>query len=344
MLSAKKFISLTLVSILLSLSCLALFNFAMDPLWTFEHSHKYNQFQRGRKERQQKSNAIYFRSPRYDTILFGSSRISYMNQYAWDDRTYNYSVSDMQPNEYKEYLNFAIDKAKQPIKRVIIGLDLFGALTYAPFISKEPKIILDEISKDFYRYKLLTSVDALDYSIKNIKYTMDKATQKYRYDNRKTAPIKTEKSLESFNKNNESSIHNYFLHRYSKPYDKEYKKIIQALKTSYPDIEFIVFSTPVTAKHFEVIVDNDVLYKKYELWLRESVAVFGELNHFMYRSELSQKANIYFFDSNHGYDTTYECITDEILNKKSSCPQTKIVINKDNIDQMLQMIKKLNLE
>ena len=173
---AKKWIIYTLVSIFVTLCFFATINFAMDPLWTFEHSHKYNQHQRARKERQQKSNVLYFRTPKYDTLLFGSSRITYMNQHKWDRKTFNYAVSDMQPNEYNHYLNFAINEAKQPIKRVIIGLDFFGALTYSPLISKDPQAIISPITKPLYRYKLLLSLDSLDYSFKNIKYYFQKKT------------------------------------------------------------------------------------------------------------------------------------------------------------------------
>ena len=46
-----------------------------------------------------------------------------MHQTYWDNKTFNYSFAGMMPSEFDDYLNFAIKKAKQPIKRVIIGLD-----------------------------------------------------------------------------------------------------------------------------------------------------------------------------------------------------------------------------
>ena len=100
----------------MSISTIASINYYMDPMWTFNHEHKFSDYQRARKERQQKSNALYFRDKKYDTLIFGSSRVTYMNQHTWNENTFNYSVSDMQPNEYHEYLNFAIQEAKQPIK------------------------------------------------------------------------------------------------------------------------------------------------------------------------------------------------------------------------------------
>ena len=69
--------------------------------------------------------------------------------------------------EGNEYLDFAILEAKQPIKKVIIGLDFFGSLTYTPIVAKEPHLILDKTLEPFYRYKLLFSLDTLIFSMHN---------------------------------------------------------------------------------------------------------------------------------------------------------------------------------
>ncbi len=339
----KKWILFTLASVLVTLSCFAGVNYFMDPLWTFEHEHKYNQFQRGRKERQQKSNALYFRSGKYDTLLFGSSRTTYMNQYKWDKKTFNYAVSDMKPNEYNEYLNFAINEAKQPIKRVIIGLDFFGALTYTSLISKEPKLILDEITQPFYRYKLLLSIDTLSYSNLNIQDYFKKPYAKYKYNNIKTSPPKTDTNLENYEKRIQGNIETYIRERYSKKYDENYKKEILNLITSHPDIEFIVFTTPVSSQHFNALLSQN-LYQEYERWLKESVEVFGKIHHFMYKNDITKNANLYFQDSNHGYDTTYECLTNEMLQKDSECPKIDMILNAENIEEKLNLLQKSNLD
>lgn len=338
----QKWIFFTLASVFFTLSFFVSINYFMDPLWTFEHEHKYNQFQRGRKERQQKSNALYFRSASYDTILFGSSRTTYMNQYKWDKKTFNYSVSDMQPNEYNEYLNFAITKAKHPIKRVIIGLDFFGALTYAPLISKEPKLILDEITQPFYRYKLLFSIDTLSYTNLNIQDYFKKSYGKYTYNNIKTSSPKADTNRENYEKRIQGNIETYIRDRYSKEYDENYKKDILNLITSHPDIEFVVFTTPVSSQHFNALLSQN-LYQEYERWIKESVEVFGTINHFMYKNGITNNAHLYFQDSNHGYDTTYECLTNEMLKKDSECPKINMILNKENVENKLTLLKKLNL-
>ena len=62
----------------------------------------------------------------------------------------------------------------------------------------------------------------------------------------------------------------------------------------------------------------------------------------MYMSELSNNSYKYFQDSNHAYDTTYECISNELMKKESNCVRTKIIFTDKNINQKLQELKILN--
>lgn len=313
----------------------------MDPLWTFNHTHRFSDYQKASKERQQKSHALFFRGTKYNTFIFGSSRTTYMNQYTWGENTFNYAVSDMQPNEYIEYLDFAINKAKQPIKKVIIGLDFFGALTYAPLISKKTSLILNPITTPFYRYKLLLSIDSLHYSFKNIKYSFSKPSAKYNFKNIKNCKPYQKISLEEYTKNIQFDLNIYVRDRYSKIYDINYKNIISNLINSYPNIEFIVFTTPVSQQHFHTIIKQN-LYTSYERWLRETTNIFGRVNHFMYKNELTNNAHLYFQDSNHAYNSTYDCLTNEILEKNFICPKTNIILTPDNLNKKLYLLKKLN--
>jgi hypothetical protein len=338
----KKWVLFSLLSILLTLFFIAGVNFFMDPLWTFEHEHQFNQYQRASKERQQKSNALYFRTQKYNSLILGSSRTTYMDQDKWDANTYNYAVSDMQPNEYGAYLDFAINKAKQPVKRVIIGLDFFGALTYAPMVSKQPDLILDEINKPFYRYKLLLSIDSLDYSFKNIKSSFTKPYGKYTYNNIKASFPNNNLSKIDYLKRIQGNLETYARDRYSHPYDGNYQNEISEFVEAYPDIEFIVFTTPVSSEHLDLLISKN-LYKDYERWLKESVKVFGKINHFMYKNELTKSANIYFKDSNHAFNSTNECLTKEMLEQDSNCSKINMILTRENLDTKLSTLRELNL-
>ncbi len=339
----KKWILLSLSTIFASLFAIAGFNYFMDSLWTFNHEHQYNQYQRDSRERQQKSNALYFRMQKYDTLIFGSSRTTHMNPHKWDENTFNYAASDMQPNEYVEYLNFAINEAKQPIKRVVIGLDFFGSLTYAPAVSKDPRAILNKISEPFYRYKLLFSMDTLTYSLHNLKSYYTKEKGKYTYSYVKRAIDKKIYTPKEYDNHIQGGLSNIERGKFSEKYDVNYLKEIGNLVVSNPNIEFIVFTTPVSKQVIELLIAKN-LYSSYERWLRENVSVFNSLNHFMYVNDLTKNANVYFIDSHHAYDTTYECVTDALLQKTSNCPTTNMILNKENIKVNLDILKKLNSE
>ena len=118
---------------------------------------------------------------------------------------------------------------------------------------------------------------------------------------------------------------------------------LKNLIDNYPNIEFIIFSTPVSHEHFDALLANN-LYDDYEKWLRESVEVFGKINHFMYINELTKNTMTYFQDSNHAFNFTNKCLVDEINNLDSICPKVKMLIDKDNIENQLIALKKLNLK
>ena len=338
----KRWIIKSLLVIFLTLLGIAGFNFYMDPLWTFDHKHLFDNYQRAAKERQQKSHALYFRAKKYDTLILGSSRTARINQHTFSDTTYNYAVSDMTPIEYIHYIHFALTQAKQPIKTIYIGLDFFGGLDYKSKIAYEADSLLETIIQSFYRYKLLLSLDALDYSIKNIKYSLKHRMNRYTYDNiERTPPLNHNISKENFEKNVAVEVHE-FEERYSKKYDENYKSIMQNLVQSFPQIKFIVFTTPVSIVQFKKLIEMHQ-YKNYERWLRESVEVFGKVHHFMYINHITREENIYFQDSHHTYMATSKCLAQEMLAQESACPKIDMVLTKDKINTQLKQLQEINL-
>ena len=72
----------------------ALFNYTIDPLWTFGSSNRYNNAQPGFDERQLKTNRAYFGGlKQYDALMLGSSRGTYINQHDFKTmKLFNYSI------------------------------------------------------------------------------------------------------------------------------------------------------------------------------------------------------------------------------------------------------------
>lgn len=339
----KKWLIYTLFSILASIFILGLFNYIMDPMWTFEHQHPCNQYQRGSKERQQKSHFIYFHPHKYNTLLLGSSRTTFMDQKLWykEGDAFNYAVSDMQPEEYRSYIDFAINKAKQPIKRVVLGLDFFGALEYAPFISTQSTEILSPITQNFYRWKLLLSFSAFDYSIKNINYYIKKRPNTYNRDNQKHLFVLENRTIKQYQRSIAKDLEEYKKNRYSTAYNNNYKNIIFDLKKEYPNIEFIVYTTPVSLDHFKLLIQTNQ-YKNYERWIEESAEIFGTIHHFMYLNQYTNNSETYFLDSNHPREEITKCIAEQIQGIKSDCYKTDIILKKEKINLELHRLREIN--
>ncbi len=339
----KKWLKAILTLIFVSILTITSINYIMDPMWSFEHEHPYNQYQRGSNERQQKSHHLYFSSHKYNTLLIGSSRTSYINQDLWFEKgsTFNYAVSDMQPQEYIPYIDFAITQARQPIKRIIIGLDFFGALEYHPYISTQSSSLLEPIVNNFYRWKLLLSFKALDYSIKNINYYRKKRPGTYRRNNTKNFFPTNNRTEQAYIKSNEKGLKNYQKHRYSTAYYENYKTILLTIKQNYPDIEFIVFTSPVSEEHFKLLI-NSGQYKNYERWLKESTKVFDKIHHFMYVNNFTKSSKDYFLDSNHPLLNTSKCMSLQIQSLPSKCKTVDLILTKDNIKDKLQILKNKN--
>ena len=145
------------------------FVYLMDPYWSFSHSHRFNSLQFASNERVQKSNMVFFGKFNYDTLILGSSRVTFINQNDFKGmRAFNYSFSMALPYEYESYIDFAKQKRGKEFKNIIIGMDFFGSNQ-----NIKKNFNADEIFSDInglvYRYRILFTIDALKNSLENLK-------------------------------------------------------------------------------------------------------------------------------------------------------------------------------
>ena len=128
--SYKQFIIIVLTILIIVVGSAASFIYYIDPMWTFNHKNAHNDVQTVIDERQQKTNAIHFQPFDYDTLLIGSSRATYINQYDFEGmKVYNYSASNLSVREYEPFLDFATKESNKPFERVILGIDFFKTST-----------------------------------------------------------------------------------------------------------------------------------------------------------------------------------------------------------------------
>lgn len=336
----KKWFKTYLFILIICLICILNFNFFMDPFWTFSHNHKYNSVQKGTNERQQKANYIYFTENKYDTLLLGSSRTTYMNPHSFSPlKVFNFSASGMRPHEYFTYIDFIIKDAKQPIDNIILAVDFFGYLDYGLYKFDNPDSIVNNTTSPYYRWKMLLSFDLLTNSFKNLRdylknpdysdrYTRDLVKSYHKRDNLEAQKIQVAKDIKI-----------YANSEYSGKANKNYYELFNKIKSKYPQKNFIVYTTPVSYPLFEEMIRLGH-QENYKQWLTYLVEIFGEVHHFMYKNSISTDYINYFADSNHAYPDTNNLIAQTIIHKQNFVNDFGLVLTKDNIQIFFQLLDK----
>nr|WP_279188855.1 hypothetical protein [Aliarcobacter skirrowii] len=331
----KWFIKYSLI-LFIGLVFIGSFNYFIDPFWTFSHNHKYNSVQKGMNERQQKANYIYFTDKKFDTLLLGSSRTTYMNRHSFEPfNVFNFSASGMRPREYLTYIDFTIKDSNQPIDTIIIGMDFFGYFNTGTYSIKDSLNIINSTKSTAYRWKILLSFDTLNNSFKNVRDYFKKRGSSDRYDRDlvKSMQIRDNKIL--VEKQIRKDILIYSKNEYVGELNHNYVNLLKNIKNKYSDKKFIIYTTPVSEPLFREMISLGN-YNNYISWLKELVDIFGEVHHFMYINHVSKNYLKYFGDSNHAYPHTNDILAKTIMsNYKNKLDDFGILLNKDNIDEKL---------
>jgi len=337
----KKWVRLFLATVLSVIMLFALFNYTIDPLWTFCHSNKYNNAQPGFNERQLKTNRAYFCGlEQYDALLLGSSRTTYINQHDFKTmNVFNYASVSMYPKEYKGW----IDKAKKikgtPFKTILFGVD-FAASNNGPFgqqqidSTPESSHYLDITTSFMYRYKMLFTMDTLDKSIEAIKHSKALGTVDYTRDNiKQTIRISSARKQQALNQ--QIPLYSNWVYGKKYHYNTKIRHYFEAIKKENPNTRFIIFTTPISADLFKILVQKGNL-PDYKRWLTMLVDVFGEVYDFMGINSITEDPMIYA-DLHHFYPPTGTLIADRVTKvPNSTLPKDfGILVNKKNLKRYL---------
>ena len=282
----KKWAKIYLSIVLSVISLFALFNYTIDPLWTFCHSNRYNNAQPGFNERQLKTNRAYFCGlEQYDALLLGSSRVTYINQHDFKTmNAFNYAGVSMYPVEYKGWIDQAKKIKGAGFETIIIGADFWGS-NAGSFAQQQmnntppPSHYLDITESFFYRYKMLFTMDTLDRSIESIEHSSNLGTTDYTRDNVKQT-IKVSAQRKQNAVNTQASLYQNRFYGRGYRYNTEIKKYLETLKKENPNTRFIVFTTPIAADLFKILIESGNL-PDYKRWMTQLVDTFGEVYDFM---------------------------------------------------------------
>jgi len=302
MMNSSRWVWITLGITILILLGVAGFNAWMDPLWTFDHAHRWNSIQAGFNERQQKTNHLTFTHRQYNSLVLGSSRVTYIDQHEFGaGPTYNYAVNNMLPYEYADYIDYAVQCNGREFEVIYIGLDFFatnGNLTLPnPF--EDPSFYIQTARKFGYRYWSLLSFDTLKYSWQNLQSSRAGLPVNFAYtrDNVKTLQPTTPEEKEQ---RIAANLEWYAKEAYGGDYEyASIKDILQTLQERYPNTRFVLFTTPIAEPLYQEIVKAGRL-DDYQRWIRECVEVFGQAYDFTTPNSVTRNWE-YFYDASHVY-------------------------------------------
>lgn len=337
----RRFIAMVLGVITL----FALFNYTIDPLWTFCHSNRFNNAQPGFNERQLKTNRAYFCGlEQYDALLLGSSRVTYINQHDFEGmNVFNYAAVSTYPVEYKGWLDVAKKIKQGAFKTVIIGVDFFGSGDGA-FCKHQMKTTppashyFGTTTSFLYRYKMLFSMDTLNRSLESIEHSRHLGTIDYTRDNvKQTIHIDQKRAQRVRQQQRQIYINAFYGKAYH--YDRKLKSYFKTLIEENPQTRFVIFTTPISAELFSLLVKEGNL-PDYKRWMHMLVDTFGEVYDFMGVNTITKDLNNYA-DLHHFYPNIGTLIADRITGVKNpDLPEDfGVLITDKNIDAHLQQIE-----
>ncbi|MBM7649327.1 hypothetical protein JOC78_002280 [Bacillus ectoiniformans] len=315
------------------------FNYYIDPLWNFNHKNDWNDYQAGFDERQQKTNYIVNRPFDYDSLLMGTSRVTYMDQHEFQkDKVFNYSLSSLHIDEYQPYVDFAKKQNGKAFDKIYMELYFESFNGEVKNLLGSPDTYFEEAESPFYKYTSLFSYSTLQKSLDNKKYSEENSfpgPRSYNRENVAATSMTNDRLPVLLDRYKKHFADNQFKGTY--PYDEKYKEKLAALKKANPSSEFIVFTDPIPVERMKIVLNNPVYWEAYERWYREMTDVYGTVYSFQNVSEYTANRK-YWFDWFHYYPAVGDLMIAELEGRENGSDFC-VKVTKENVDQYLTQLK-----
>jgi hypothetical protein len=309
------------------LAAVGLFNYFMDPLWCFSGSHRWNNAQLDLNDRQQKTNALVFQKPEFDSILLGSSISTFINHNDFTGmKVYNYASPLMKPWEYSGYVANAKKAAGRDLKNIIIGMDFFGSNKIFRDKFDEPVRYYETANSFFYRYKVLFNIKTFDFSQRNLKQAR-----------KVTRAVYNREYVRSFPDLGPRKIKLTEQEKMAYQYNEGLPGILAGLKEAGRGANLTVFVTPIS-KYWICYYYEQGLLPDYERWLRELVGTFGTVYNFMYLNPVTED-DTNFFDAGHFYPKVGTLIARKITGQENGNQDFGVLVTPANIEDHLMFLR-----
>lgn len=281
-------------------------NYYVDPLNIF--GNKYVDIIYRQNERELKSIYLQKNKKKFNTVIIGSSRTSYIPVSSYGNLTiFNYSMSGICIEEYIEYLNFFAETQGEP-SVIFLSFDFHTSNNNYGKPADSRKIIdftKSKIKPIFYYFTLNTLKNSLDV----ILQSRDDLTEYYNRDIIKHR-VNTNIPLtdESIKNTLDEYTYNY-LKRYE--YREDYKKFLLTIRNRFPHSRIIVIICPVHDSLFNWTIQM-ISDKHYGRWINDIKDIFDEIYDFSGRESITTN-RMNFFDAAHFYPSVGDKIMTEIF-------------------------------
>lgn len=316
--------------------CPAIYIFLVDPLWQWDHPWHLTRWHRPFNERMQKTNYLASHKLNIDTLIVGSSRSSYINpEWLGTGNGFNYAVSSGKPSEFATHISYVKKRSKMPLRLVVIESS-FGHALAVDTTFEEPQKYIDDAEDWTKKYKNLFSRDTYKLAKNSCRSPLynyylyeGEVLHSYRYPYREYANSTTKEQEVS------SQVDSYRKNAYNRAYDELFSEHLSDIHKALGDTDFIVYTTPVSAPMMCLMYDMGRM-DAYERWLRELVAEFERVYHFMYPNEITMDLDN-FNDAHHPTEETTERLIQIITRLRFNTTHNNnglpcVILRQDNID------------
>lgn len=336
----NKYTRLFFATAIVALLSALLLNTIVDPAWYICHSNRLNAIKFPFDERVQKTNRLMHSGKSYDGLLFGSSRVSYIDARKIPGAdVYNYALGSMYPEEYAGYIAGA--SRRHRIRTVYIGLDFFGTAKkrFSFAVQDRPEEYFEAALNPMRILGSFLSADSLRYALKTASMSLCGRADGEYYD----ADFLKRMSV------GEAMLHEEIIYRqlvlyHEQCYGPTYAwnpalpEILRSLRRQWPELRFVAFTTPISAPMFSLLV-HDGRLADFERWIRLLVEAFGSVHDFMGFNSVTTNLDNYA-DAHHFKEHVGEAIIGRISGQHDGIPDDfGILVTPGNLEQHLADIR-----
>ena len=231
-----------------------LVNRYFDPLWHFSTAGYTGAERRPvLDERRQKTNYLNTHEPEFTNIILGSSRATYLDASALGEPWFNYAVSGMYPEEMIGFVRNA-QAFTERLDTVLILLDFWTTCPCAVIRYEAATVYLNEAQNPLKIFSQYSSLDALKKSF-NVYKSLNAGPNTAFYSWPELIKFRTSSYSSDRNKHIKDQLWYYEKDVYGESYhfDSNYANVLDSLKHSFPDITFVVMTSPLSPELWNLI-------------------------------------------------------------------------------------------